>query len=65
METNITLTDNDKEYARRYGLSNNDMRSFIEDMRVSDELERRAICEAEINRAEMLATPQGSVYDAW
>lgn len=61
----MKLTDNDKEYARRYNLTDSDMRDFILDMRLADELERRAICKAEINRAEMLATPQGSVYDAW
>lgn len=65
METKIILTDDDKLYASRHGLSHNDMRDFISDMRLADELERRAVCESEINRAEMLATPQGSVYDAW
>lgn len=61
----MKLTDNDKKYARRYDLTDSDMRDFILDMRLADELERRAIREAENNRAEMLATPQGSVYDAW
>ena len=65
MKAKITLTDNDKEYANKHDLTDSEMRDFILDMRMSDELERRAICEAEISKAEMLATPQGSVYDAW
>ena len=65
MKIKIVLNNDDKEYARRHGLSDSEMCDFIEDMRLADELERRAICEAEINKAEMLATPQGSVYDAW
>jgi len=65
MKNNITLSNTDKQYASRHGLSHNDMRDFISDMRLADELERRAVCESEINRAEMLATPQGGVYDAW
>ena len=65
METEIILTDDDKLYASRHGLSHNDMRDFISDMRLADELERRAVCEAEQRRAEMLLTPQCSVYDSW
>jgi len=65
MKIKIVLNNDDKEYARRHGLSDSEMCNFIEDMRLADELERRAICEADISKAEMLATPQGSVYDAW
>lgn len=65
MKIRIILNDDDKEYARRHDLTDSEMRDFIEDMKMVDELERRAINEAEISRAEMLATPQGSVYSAW
>ena len=65
MKIRIILDDQDKEYARKHGLTDSEMRDFIEDMKVADELERLSICKAEIDRAEMLATPQGNVYDAW
>ena len=65
MKINITLTHEDKEFAEKWGLTDDEMKGFIEDMAIADELERDAIREAERRRAEMLATPQGSVYDAW
>ncbi len=65
MKIKIVLNNDDKEYARKHDLTDSEMCDFIEDMRLSDELERRHICEVENNRAEMLASPQGSVYDAW
>lgn len=65
MKINITLTHEDKEFAEKWGLTDDEMKGFIEDMTIADELERSAIREAEIQKAEMLATPQGSVYDAW
>lgn len=65
MKIKIVLVDDDKVYARRHGLTDSEMRDFIKDMRLADEQERQAIYESEINRAEMLATPQCSVYDAW
>ena len=65
MKIRIILDDQDKEYARKHGLTDSEMRDFIEDMKAVDEAERAAIREAELRRAEMLATPQGSVYDAW
>jgi hypothetical protein len=65
MEIQITLSNTDKEYASRHGLSDSDMRDFILDMRLADELERRSICEAEQRRAAIMSTPQYQVYDAW
>lgn len=65
MEVNIILTREDKEFADNYGLTDKEMRGFISDMRMADACERQAICKAESEKAEMLATPQGSVYDAW
>lgn len=65
MKINIVLTHEDKEFAEKWGLTDDEMKGFIEDMTIADELERSAIREAEIQKAEMLATPQGSVYDAW
>ena len=65
MKIKIVLTDDDKVYARRHDLTNVEMKAFIEDMQMADALEREAICEAECRKAEMLATPQCSVYDAW
>jgi len=65
MKINIVLTHQDKEFAKDWGLTDNEMKDFIEDMAIADELERDAIREAELKRAEMLATPQGCVYDAW
>ena len=65
METKIILTDDDKLYASRHNLTNSEMKDFVADMLMADEFERRAICEAEQRRAEMLLTPQCSVYDAW
>ena len=65
MKIKITLTNDDKVYASRHGLTDSEMRDFIKDMAMADELEREAICEAERKKAEMLATPQCSVYDAW
>jgi hypothetical protein len=65
MKIKIVLNDEDRKYARRHDLTDSEMRDFKEDMEMADVYERRAIYEAEINKAEMLATPQGSVYDAW
>ena len=65
MKIKITLTNDDKVYARRHGLTDSEMRDFIDDMAMADELEREAICKAERKKVEMLATPQCSVYDAW
>jgi len=65
MKIKIVLTDDDKVYARRHGLTDSEMKDFVEDMEMADEFEREAIREAELRKAEMLATPQCSVYDAW
>ena len=65
MKIKIVLTDDDKVYARKHDLTDVEMSAFIEDMEMADEFEREAICEAERRKAEMLATPQCSVYDAW
>tara|TARA_R110000796_G_scaffold251103_1_gene381730 strand:- start:2227 stop:2424 length:198 start_codon:yes stop_codon:yes gene_type:complete len=65
MKIKIVLTGDDKVYARKHNLTDSEMRGFIEDMEMADGFEREAICEAERTKAEMLATPQCSVYDAW
>jgi hypothetical protein len=65
MKIKIVLTGDDKVYARKHNLTDSEMRGFIEDMEMADQFEREAICEAERRKAEMLATPQCSVYDAW
>jgi len=65
MKIKIVLTGDDKVYARKHDLTDSEMKDFIEDMEMADEFEREAIYEAECRKAEMLATPQCSVYDAW
>lgn len=65
MKINIVLSHEDKEFAEKWGLTDDEMMGFIEDMVIADELERSAIRDAEARKAEMLATPQGAVYDAW
>ena len=65
MKINIVLSHEDKEFADKWGLTDGEMMGFIEDMVIADELERSAIRDAEVKKAEMLATPQGAVYDAW
>ena len=65
MKINIVLSHEDKEFADKWGLTDGEMMGFIEDMVIADELERSAIRDAEVKKAEMLATPQGAVYAAW
>ena len=61
----IILTTADWEYANRHSLTEADMRSFILEMRIADMNERASIREEECRRAEIEATPQYQVYDAW
>ena len=65
MKIKIILTHEDKEFAEKWGLTDDEMRGFIENMIIADESERSDIRDAEAEKAEMLSTPQGSVYDAW
>lgn len=62
----IVLTDVDREYAQRHGLTDEDMKGFIEDMiREQEELAEFYNRQIRAEHREMMNTPQCSVYDAW
>ena len=60
------LTEYDKDYANRYGLSFEDMVAFKRDMEeeaIREEHEEEMKYQKELR--ELYATPQSSVYFAW
>ena len=67
MDTTITLTKSDKEFAKRHGLDENDMIAFKEDMdRIwteQEDFEREQQYKTELRN--LFRTPQESVYFAW
>ena len=60
----ITLSRSDKEYAKAHGLSQEDMKGFIEDQIVQQENERSFNEEQKRKKREFLDSPQ-CLYAAW
>ena len=60
----IELTKSDKEYANYHGLSYKDMRGFIEDQIVEEEIMSSFYESREKKRREFYMSPQ-LIYAAW
>ena len=60
----ITLSRSDKEFAKAHGLSQEDMKGFVEDQIVQQENERSFNEEQKRKKREFLDSPQ-SIYAAW
>jgi hypothetical protein len=60
----IILSKSDKEYAKAHGLSQEDMKGFIEDQVVQQENERSFNEEQKRKKREFLDSPQ-AIYPAW
>ena len=60
----MTLSRSDKEFAKAHGLSQEDMKGFIEDHIVQQENKRCFNEEQKRKKREFLDSPQ-SIYAAW
>ena len=60
----ITLSRSDKEFAKARGLSQEDMKGFVEDQIVQQENERSFYEEQKRKKREFLDSPQ-AIYAAW